>query len=157
MKASEHYFHLTLFLTPCKVVVTFDETLELQYWTFSNLSPTAKVELFEFYTFLSIKLSCIVNTVSTIWYNIVMEKLKRFVFHSSNWCNIDYVRIAILYFCPPSKGAWIDAEGLLIIISIDPTALKKISLAIRFKLSCHSILSLYLMNFSSSHANELEM
>ena len=31
MKATEHCFHVTLFLTLCKVVVTFGGTLKLQY------------------------------------------------------------------------------------------------------------------------------
>ena len=91
MKAIEQSLYVTLY----KIVATFSETLELQYWTFSILNPTVKVELLEFYTFSLIKLSCIVN----IWYKIITEKLKRFLLlHLSNWCDIDSVRIAILYF-----------------------------------------------------------
>ena len=59
-------------------------------------------------------------------------RTEAFLFHSSNWCDIDYVRIAILYFCTTSKEVWIDAGRLSIIISIDPTSREKINLAIRF-------------------------
>lgn len=63
----------------------------------------------------------------------------------------------ILYFCFFFKGVWIDVEGFLIIILIDLIVFKKISLVICFKLSCYSIFFLYLMNFSLSYVNELEM